>query len=54
MRETEEMWIPSLGREDSLEKENGKPLHYSCIGNPRDRGVWWTTVHRVSKESDII
>ena len=23
----------------------GKPLQYSCPGNPTDRGAWWATVH---------
>ena len=26
---------------------NGNPLHYSCLGNPTDRGIWWATVHGV-------
>ena len=29
---------------------NGNPLQYSCLENPRDRGVWWAAVyglHRV-------
>ena len=28
---------------------NGNPLWYSCLGNPRDRGAWWATVHGVTK-----
>ena len=24
-------------------------LHYSCLGNPMDRGAWWATVHGVAK-----
>ena len=31
----------------------GNPLQYSCLENPMDRGAWWTTVHRVAKQSDI-
>ena len=31
--------IPGSGR--SLGGENGKPLRYSCVGNPMDRGAWW-------------
>ena len=27
---------------------NGNPLQYSCLENPRDRGAWHDTVHRVS------
>ena len=39
----------SLGQEDFLEKKNGNPLQYSCLGNSMDRGVWQATVHRVVK-----
>ena len=28
---------------------NGNPLQYSCLDNPKDRGDWWATVHRVTK-----
>ena len=28
------------------------PLQESCLGNPMDRGAWWTVVHEVTKESD--
>ena len=28
---------------------NGNPLQYSCLENPMDEGVWWATVHGVSK-----
>ena len=30
--------IPRLGR--SPGKQNGNPLHYSCLDNPMDRGTW--------------
>ena len=39
--------IPALGR--SPGGRNGNPLQYSCLGNPMDRGAWWTTVHGVRK-----
>ena len=39
------------GQEDSLEKENGNPLQYSCLGNPVNREAWWAAVHGVTKES---
>ena len=32
---------------------NGNPLQYSCLANSMDRGVWWATVHRGCKESDM-
>ena len=28
---------------------NVNPVQYSCLGNPKDRGAWWTTVHGVTK-----
>ena len=28
---------------------NGKPLQYSCLENPMDRGAWWAAVHGVTK-----
>ena len=33
-------------------KGNGKPLQCSWLRNPMNRGAWWYTVHKVSKESD--
>ena len=42
--------IPGSGR--SPGEGNGNPLHYSCLGNPMDRGAWQATVHGVTKESD--
>ena len=47
MQETQ---VQSLGQEDPLEEGNGNPLQYSCLENPKDRGVWWVIVHRVAKE----
>ena len=29
--------------------ENGKPLQYSCLENPMDRGAWQATVHGVAQ-----
>ena len=39
--------IPELGR--SSREGNGNPVQYSYLENPKDRGAWWTTVHRVTK-----
>ena len=39
--------VQSLGQEDPLEE--GNPLEYSCLKNPKDRGAWQATVHRVAK-----
>ena len=41
-----------LDQEDLLDKGNGNPLQYSCLGNPMDRSSWRATVHEVTKESD--
>ena len=43
--------IPGSGR--SFGGGNGNPLQYSCLKNPMDRGTWWATVQRVTKESDM-
>ena len=43
--------VPGLGR--SPGEGNGKPLQYSCLGNPMDRGAWWAIVHGVPGESDM-
>ena len=48
MQETQ---VRSLGREDPLEEE-GMATHsnkYSCLENPKDRGAWRATIHRVTK-----
>ena len=39
--------IPGSGR--SPGGGHGNPLQYSCLENPKDRGAWWVTVHRVAK-----
>ena len=38
--------IPDLGR--SLGEGTGKPLEYSCLGNPMGRGAWQAAVHGVA------
>ena len=43
------MWVQSLGWEDSPEGEHGNPLHYSCLENPMERGIWQATVHGVTE-----
>ena len=39
--------IPGSGR--SPGEGHGNPLQSSCLGNPMDRGAWWSKVHWVSK-----
>ena len=53
MQELLETRFQSLGWEDSPGGGSGNPLQYSCLGNPMDRGAWWTTLHGVA-ESDKI
>ena len=36
----------------SLGEGNGNRLQYSCLGNPKDRGVWKATVHGVARVRD--
>ena len=48
MQEMEETWVLSLGGEDPFEEEMAKPLQYTCLRNPTDRGAWWATVHGVA------
>ena len=35
--------IPGSGRFPG--ERNDYPFQYSCLGNPVDRGAWWSTVH---------
>ena len=30
-------------------EENGNPIQYSCLQNPKDKGAWWATVHGIAK-----
>ena len=39
--------IPGLGR--SAGGGHSNLLQCSCLGNPRDRRVWWATVHEVAQ-----
>ena len=41
------------GSERSPGGGHGKPLQYSSLQNPMDRGAWWAVVHGATKESDI-
>ena len=44
------MQVRSLGREESLDGGgHDDPLQHSCLGNPKDRGAWWATVHGIPK-----
>ena len=41
--------VKSSDKRRSTGGGNGKPLQYSCLKNPIDRGAWRATVHRVAK-----
>ena len=45
----QETQVQSLGWKDSPGKENGNPLQYSCLENPKDREAKRATVHVVAK-----
>ena len=45
----QESWVQSLCQDDTLEKEMATH-QYSCLENPRDRGAWQATVHRIAKK----
>ena len=44
------MQVPSLGLEDGLEE--GMAIHSSVLAleDPINRGAWWITVYRVTKD----
>ena len=44
--------VPGLGR--SPGGGHGNPLQYSCLENPMDKGAWWATVHRVTKNQTLL
>ena len=44
MQETQETLVQLLGQGRSPGGGNGKPLQYSCLQNPMDRGAWLATV----------
>ena len=46
------MWDASLIPGSNPEVGNGKPLRYSCLENPMDRGAWRATVHGDTRELD--
>ena len=39
--------IPGSGR--SPGGGHGNPLQYCSLENPKDRGGWWATLHRVTE-----
>ena len=43
--------VPGSGR--SPGEGNGDPLHYSCLGNPMDRGASRAVFHGVAKKQNM-
>ena len=43
-----------LGSGRSPGGEHGRPLQYSCLDNPMDRGTWWAMVHRVANSQTLL
>ena len=48
----QETWVPSLGREDPLEKEVATHSSILAWRIPWTRGAWWGTVHGVTTDLD--
>ena len=51
IKELQETWVQSLGREDALEE--GMATHSSILAwsLPMDRGAWRAAVHGVAKDT---
>ena len=49
MQETQENMVSIPGLERSPGGGHGKPLQYSYLESPIDRGTWWATVHTDAK-----
>ena len=35
-------------------EENGNPLQYSCLENPRDGGAWWAALYGVAQSRTLL
>ena len=42
------------GSERPPRRGHSNPLKYSCLGNPTDRGAWWSTVYRVAQSQTLL
>ena len=42
------------GSERPPRRGHSNPLKYSCLGNPMDRGAWWSTVYRVAQSQTLL
>jgi len=48
MQEMQKTWLPSLGWEDTQEEKMATTPVF-LPGSPVDRGAWWATIYRVTK-----
>ena len=44
--------VPGSGRFSG--EGNINLLQYSCQDNPMYRGIWWATIHEVTKRHDLV
>ena len=44
-----QVMVESYDKMWSTGEENGKPLQYSCLENPRDGGAWWAAIYAVAQ-----
>ena len=49
-----EMWVWSLGQEDSPGGGHGNSLQYPCLENPMDRGAWRAAVRGATKSQTLL
>ena len=45
----QEPWVRFLGQKDHLEEGMATYFSIFCLENPMDRGAWWATVYRITK-----
>ena len=44
--------IPGTGKSSGV--GNGNSLQYSCLGNPMDKGDWWSTVRGITESRTLL
>ena len=54
MQERQETQVQFLGQENPLEEDTATHSSILSWRITRDRGVWWTTVHRVAKRQTLL
>ena len=41
--------LKQLSTHACIGEENGNPLQYSCLENPRNKGAWWAAIYGVTQ-----